>query len=175
MSRCSLIGLHHPQLVPFLWGPMTPEARSFCWHPSREWIPSWCLLRWGMVTGLPSTFTPWSLFSDFGRKSTIYWSLAHSAHSILQGGLSASQGLLYAGTVIECRIALPPCHQDFCLRWWDRWYKTRNSMNLGLTDLTVVCLTHSTVNELRWEVLLQGNKVHESRGWSGELGSRVSS
>lgn len=114
VSPCSLCWAPTLQLVPLLLGP---ECCPLCLSDSRGQI---LLLtpfqRVGYGNRLAFHFHPQSLFSDFGRKSTIYWSLVHNAYSILQGGLSASasQGLLYAGTVIECRVALPPCHQDFC-------------------------------------------------------------
>lgn len=135
VSPSSLCWAPTLQLVPLLLGQMLPSVpfwlpgQIFCWHPSRNW---------GMVTGLPSTFTP-SPFSDFGRKSTIYWSLVHSAYSILQGGLSRP----WVSSSPSCPAIRTCVSGDGA-----DGTKTRNSMNIGLTDLIVVCLTHSTVNEL---------------------------
>lgn len=115
-----------PRMLPSV--PFWLRGQSFCWHPSREW---------GMVTGLPSLFTPSHFFLTSGERapSIGLWFIVHIACC-----KEASRPWVSS--------SLPPCHQDLCFRWWGRWYRTRNSMNIGLTDLIVVCLTHSTVNEL---------------------------
>lgn len=66
-----------PRMLPPAFWLLRPD-------PSKDTLPES-----GYGNRLAFHFHPWSLFSDFGRKSTIYWSLVHSAYSILQGGLSA--------------------------------------------------------------------------------------
>ena len=118
MTHCSLCWTPTVQLTPLT---LDPDAYSAA-LPESGFHFGACLMRGGRVISTPPTFTHWSLYSDFGRKSTIYWSLDHSTHSILQGGISPSQGILSAGPITH--VTRPSVQV--------MGYMVRNPMSVGL-------------------------------------------
>lgn len=91
-SLCRCFWAQNAALCAFL----TPEARSFCWHPSREW---------GMVTGLPSTFTPSPFFLTSGERapSIGLWFIVHIAYckEASRPWVSSSPSTLPSGLVFQ--------------------------------------------------------------------------